>query len=147
MIRFSLRCDQGHRFDSWFASGGDFDRLRQAAMLSCAVCGTDEVEKDLMAPQVATGATPVAPERPEAPAAPLSAPASPAEQALRELRARIEAASDNVGRDFAREARRIHAGEAPERPIIGEARVTDARALLEDGIPVAPLPWSSRRAN
>ncbi len=146
MIRFSLRCAEGHRFDSWFASGSDFDRLRKAAMLSCAVCGTDAVEKDLMAPQVATGAAP-APDRTQPPATPLSAPASPAEQALRELRARIEAVSDNVGRDFAQEARRIHAGEAPERPIIGEARVTDARALIEDGIPVAPLPWSSRRAN
>jgi hypothetical protein len=63
------------------------------------------------------------------------------------MRRRIEKISENVGRDFAVEARRIHDGEAPARPIIGEARPADARALIEDGIPVAPLPWSGRKAN
>ena len=77
----------------------------------------------------------------------LRAPASPAEQALAELRRRIEAAADDVGRDFAAEARRIHDGLAPERAIIGEARPSEARALLEDGIPVAPLPWPARRTS
>jgi hypothetical protein len=80
-------------------------------------------------------------------AAPLSAPASPAEQALAEMRRRIEATAEDVGRDFVHEARRIHEGESPARTIIGEARPADARALVEDGIPVAPLPWISRRGN
>jgi hypothetical protein len=139
MIRFSLRCDQAHRFDSWFGSGADFDRLLDAGLVACAVCGSTAVEKDLMAPNIAGGAAEPAPT--------LTAPASPAEQALAELRRRIEAQSEDVGRDFAREARRIHDGLAPERAIIGEARPSEARALIEDGIPVAPLPWSSRRAN
>jgi len=138
MIRFSLRCKEAHRFDSWFGSGADFERLLGAGLISCAVCGSTAVEKDLMAPNVAVSP----PEQ-----RPLSAPASPAEQALAELRRRIEAEADDVGRDFAIEARRIHAGEAPSRAIIGEARPADARALLEDGIPVAPLPWPPRKAN
>ncbi len=137
MIRYALRCTNGHRFDSWFGSGADFDRLSGAGHLACAVCGSGAVEKDMMAPGIGAAAEP----------APLSAPASPAEQALAELRRRIEAEADNVGRDFAREARRIHEGEAPARTIIGEARPADARALVEDGIPVAPLPWISRRGN
>lgn len=137
MIRYALRCDKGHRFDSWFGSGADFERLLGAGMISCAVCGGSAIEKELMAPSVSGGAT--APD--------LSAPASPAEQALAELRRRIEAESEDVGRDFAAEARRIHDGDAPARPIIGEARAADARALIEDGIPVAPLPWSGRRTN
>lgn len=163
MIRFSLRCDKSHRFDSWFGSGADFERLRAAGLISCAVCGCDKVEKDLMAPNIrarpsdakaaagrsgqdAPGEGAVeegaARERPD-----LSAPASPAEQALAELRARIEARSENVGRDFAAEARRIHEGDAPSRPIIGEARPAEARALVDDGIPVVPLPWSGRKGN
>jgi hypothetical protein len=137
MIRFALRCAEGHRFDSWFASGAEYDRLSGAHLLTCAVCGGAEVEKDLMAPRVggpAEGA--------------LSGPASPAEQALAELRRRIEASSENVGRDFAAEARRIHDGDAPARSIIGEARPAEARALIADGIPVAPLPWTvARKAN
>ncbi len=135
MIRFALRCDRGHKFESWFGSGADFDRLSGQGLLACAVCGSGTVEKDLMAPAVATTAARPAGE------GPLTAPASPAEQALAEMRRRIEAEAEDVGRDFAREARRIHDGEAPQRTIIGEARPAEARALLEDGVPVAPLPW------
>jgi hypothetical protein len=139
MIRYALRCDREHRFDSWFGSSDDFERLAAGGMLACAVCGSSEVGKDLMAPSVAAAPAPGA--------RPLSAPASPAEQALAELRRRIEAESEDVGRGFAAEARRIHAGEAPERAIIGEARPAEARALIEDGIPVAPLPWGRRKAS
>ena len=143
MIRFSLRCKQAHRFDSWFGSGADYDRLSEAGLVSCAICGSTLVEKDLMAPAIG-GATaePAASEPPS-----LSAPASPAEQALAEFRRRVEAGSEDVGRRFADEARRIHDGSAPERAIIGEARPSEARALIEDGIPVAALPWSGRRTS
>ncbi len=135
MIRFSLRCPEAHTFESWFGSGADFDRLSSGGLIACPVCGSTSIEKDLMAPNVAaTGGG-------------LSAPASPAEQALRELRRRIEAVSEDVGRDFVAEARRIHEGEAPARPIIGEARVHEARQLIEDGIDIAPLPWSGRKTN
>jgi hypothetical protein len=137
MIRYALRCDREHRFDSWFGSSDDFDRLTGAGLVACAVCGSSAVEKDLMAPSVTS----------PAPAPDLSAPASPAEQKLAELRRRIEATAEDVGRSFAAEARRIHEGLAPERPIIGEARPSEARALLEDGIPVAPLPWPTRRTS
>jgi hypothetical protein len=143
MIRFALRCAEGHRFESWFASGAEFDRLQAGGLLACAVCGDARLEKDLMAPSVSSGA---GPER-DAPAS-LSAPASPAEQALAELRRRVEANSEDVGRNFAAEARRIHAGEAPARPIIGEARPAEAKALIEEGVPIAPLPWgAARKAN
>ena len=139
MIRYALRCDREHRFNSWFGSSGDFDRLTDAGLVACAVCGSSAIEKDLMTPGLASSAPASAPD--------LRAPASPAEQALAELRRRIEAAADDVGRDFAAEARRIHDGLAPERAIIGEARPSEARALLEDGIPVAPLPWPARRTS
>lgn len=146
MIRYALRCAQGHRFDSWFASGAEFDRLQGARLLSCAVCGDARLEKDLMAPSLAAGTpAPAGESRAASGRGPLAAPASAAEQALAELRRRIEATSEDVGRDFAAEARRIHAGEAPDRPIIGEARSSEARALIEDGVPVAPLPWTSPR--
>ena len=139
MIRYALRCADGHSFDSWFASSAEFDRLqrgRPARLRGLRRAGRREGSDG------AAGAGPGGGRRPRC-----SAPASPAEQALADLRRRIEAVSENVGRDFAAEARRIHEGEAPARPIIGEARPAEARALIEDGIPVAPLPWSSRKAN
>jgi len=141
MIRYSLRCDKGHTFDSWFGSSAAFDQLTASGLVACALCGDTSVEKDLMAPAIGGAPAVAQPDRP------LSAPASPAEQALAEMRRRIEATAEDVGRDFAREARRIHQGAAPERAIIGEARPADARALIEDGIPVAPLPWSGRKTS
>ena len=135
MIRFDLKCSNGHRFDSWFGSGADFDKLMAAGMVGCAICGDTQVEKAVMAPRLAKA------ERP------LSAPASPAEQAVSEMRKKIEESADNVGTGFAAEARRIHEGEAPERPIYGEAKIEDAKALIDEGIPIAPLPWGNRKTN
>jgi len=94
----------------------------------------------MMAPSVAAGG------KDEPAEAPLSKPASPAEAMLTELRQHIERTSDYVGRDFATEARRIHEGEADKRSIWGEASLSDARELKDDGIPVAPIPWM-RRSN
>ncbi|WP_111732901.1 DUF1178 family protein [Roseovarius amoyensis] len=142
MIQFSLKCDQGHQFDSWFQSADAYDKLARAGMVSCSVCGSTAVEKALMAPRVQAGrdsadTTP--------PAGPLSTPASAAEQVLAELRQRIETNSEYVGMNFTREARDIHEGTAPERPIHGEAPLEEARKLIEDGIPVTPLPFRPGR--
>ncbi|MET4128514.1 hypothetical protein ACSSV6_001838 [Roseovarius sp. MBR-38] len=131
MIRFSLKCDAGHRFDSWFQSAEAFDRLSASGMLACAICGSAAVEKALMAPQVQNARADTAPH--------------PAEQALAELRRRIEETADYVGPRFASEARDMHDGVVPERAIYGEARPEEARRLIEDGIPVAPLPFTPRR--
>ena len=140
MIQFSLRCDRDHRFDSWFQSAAAFDKLKAAGMVGCAVCGSTEVDKALMAPRVQTS-------HEDAPARPLSAPAHPAEQALRALREHVEKTSEYVGTAFATEARAIHSGDAPERPIWGEARGDEAKRLIEDGIPVAPLPFRPSRGS
>lgn len=142
MIRYSLKCSEGHSFDSWFASSNAYERLIAAGALNCAICGGGNVSKAIMAPRVAKGDEPAPDDVPS-----LRQPASPAEQALRELRRKIEENSEDVGRNFANEARAIHEGDAPERSIYGEARTEDARALIEDGVPVAPLPWMNRRTN
>ncbi|WP_370245059.1 DUF1178 family protein [Salipiger sp.] len=143
MIQYSLRCAQDHRFDSWFQSATAFDKLHAAGMVSCAVCGSTEVEKELMAPRVNVGSEKAR----TAPETPLSAPANPAEQALKELRKEIEKSSDYVGRDFAREARAMHSGEAPARSIWGETRGDEAKKLIEEGVPVAPLPFLPTRTS
>ncbi|MCM2561383.1 DUF1178 family protein [Lutimaribacter sp. EGI FJ00015] len=146
MIQFTLKCDEGHRFESWFQSADAFDKLKGAGLVSCAVCGSDRVEKALMAPAVRTTDKPVP--APGASPTPLSAPASPAEQAMADLRRKIEQNSDYVGMKFAQEARAIHEGTAPERAIYGEARPDEAKKLIEDGVPVAPLPFiPGRKSN
>jgi len=173
MINYSLKCAQGHSFDSWFQSASAFDKLSAAGLVACAFCGSSEVEKAIMAPRVRTGRKAVSgigePESAEDPAAspstdspapaPVSAPASgpgalsspmsgqaaELEKALGELRRKVETNSDYVGKDFASEARAMHLGDTPERAIYGEAKPEEAKALIDEGIPVLPLPFGRGR--
>lgn len=146
MIRYTLRCAADHGFDSWFASADAFAAVQAAGQLACPVCGATEIRKDLMAPAVrpartATASGPVTEgSRPD-----LSTPMSELEAKIADLRRQIEANSDYVGMNFVAEARKMHAGEAPERAIHGEAKPEEARKLIEDGLPVAPLPFLPAR--
>lgn len=148
MIQYTLKCSQDHRFDSWFQSAEAYDKLKGAGMVTCSVCGDGDVEKAMMAPRVRPARNAAAPQTPEsAPAqpGPLSAPASDLEQAMAHMKKQVEENSDYVGVNFAKEARAMHDGEAPERSIYGEAKIDEAKALIEDGIPVAPLPFRPGR--
>ena len=140
MIRYNLKCARAHEFEAWFRSSAAYDEQRRAGHVGCAVCGSTEVEKAVMAPALKVPAAKAAPDL----APSLTKPASPGEAALAALRRKIETTSDYVGREFAAEARRIHDGEEAERAIWGEASLDDARALKDDGIPVAPIPWMRR---
>lgn len=139
MISYTLRCDQGHDFDSWFQSASAYDALEKAGHLSCAVCGSASVGKAVMAPRITKGG-----ETNAAPMA-LSAPGSDAERALAEMRQKVEENSDYVGDKFADEARAMHLGDAPERSIYGEANLQQAKALVDDGVPVMPLPFKPKK--
>ncbi|WP_108503135.1 DUF1178 family protein [Paracoccus indicus] len=132
MIRYALRCANGHVFDSWFRSSDGYDAMRAAGQVACTSCGSTDVDKTLMAPAVSEPR-------------PISAPASPAETALEKLRRHVESTSDYVGSNFVKEARAMHQGQRPERAIHGEARIEDARKLIEDGVPIAPLPFLPRQ--
>ncbi|WP_405107363.1 DUF1178 family protein [Phaeobacter sp. BS52] len=174
MIQYALKCAEGHRFDSWFQSAAAFDKLAAAGMVSCAHCGSSQVEKAIMAPRVrpgrkavspvgeaepGTAAAPAkmspaapataAPSRPPAAVAPgagaLSTPSGELEAAVAELRRKVETNSDYVGKDFASEARAMHLGDTPERAIHGEAKPEEAKALIEEGVPVLPLPFLPNR--
>jgi len=140
MIRYALKCDNGHLFDSWFQSAGAFDGLVARALVECPDCGSHAVAKAPMAPEVRSARK----ARAQTPA-PAPDPDADRAAALAELRRQVEENSEYVGMNFAAEARAIHSGEAPERSIYGEARVGDARALIEDGVPVAPLPFRPTR--
>jgi len=134
MVRYALKCAAGHDFESWFASAAAYDGLSAAHRLECLVCGSTEVEKALMAPGV----------RPAERAASLRGAETDREKAFAKLRAEVEKSSDYVGLEFAAEARAMHEGAKPHRSIYGEAKFEEAKALLEDGVPVAPLPFRPR---
>ena len=133
MIRYQLRCDQGHEFEGWFKSAEAFDAQIAAGQVTCGFCGSSAVEKALMAPSV--------PRRGDAPDSREDSMIA----AIARLRAHVEANSDYVGDSFVTEARAMHEGDSPARAIHGEAHPDEARALIEDGIPVAPLPFRPRQ--
>ncbi|SLN50331.1 hypothetical protein AQS8620_02166 [Aquimixticola soesokkakensis] len=154
MIRYTLKCTNAHIFDSWFQSAAAFDSLHAAGHTSCPTCGDKAVQKTLMAPNVAKGSSDAADARApshEAPAGaarpqtPLSAPQNETEKAIAAMREQVEKNSDYVGVSFAAEARKMHAGDTPTRAIWGEAKPQEARALLEEGVPILPLPFLPKR--
>lgn len=157
MIRFSLKCTNDHGFDSWFQSDAAFEGQRARGMIGCPVCGDLTVQKSLMAPALGAtgrgrealpgaavqGAVQGAGAKPD-----LSTPQNDMETAFAEMRRNVETHSDYVGVKFVAEARRMHEGTVPERSIWGEAKPEEVRALVEDGVRIAPLPFMpSRKTN
>jgi hypothetical protein len=146
MIRYALQCDHGHPFEAWFRSGADFDK----GETECPVCGSLAVSKAVMAPQVARKDRGEAARPAEAKSETTKseklrlATADPRQQAMiaaiKELRRQVTENADYVGDKFAEEARKIHYEEAEKRGIYGEATGDEAKALVEEGIEVHPLP-------
>jgi hypothetical protein len=125
-----LQCPHGHRFEGWFASADEFEAQLSRKLVECPVCGATEVSRMPSAPRLnLSGAKQPAPADPRA----LQA------QVMRALREVLDK-TENVGERFAEEARRIHYNEAPVRSIRGVTTPEDARALVEEGIDVMPLP-------
>lgn len=133
MIVFDLRCGNGHVFEAWFGSSDAFAEQRSAGQLACPMCGAADVDKALMAPGIpAKGNRRADVSSPQAVKAVLATLAS--EQA------KVLAKSSWVGGNFATRARAMHHGEEPDAPIHGQATVAEAKALVEEGVPIAPLP-------
>jgi hypothetical protein len=156
MIRYSLRCERGHAFESWFQSSSAYESQEKRKLVSCPACGSTKVERAIMAPQIVSkkgrDKAPVRAETADAPAtesgqgsAQGSTPLLMAQERelrakLKELRDHIVKNADNVGEKFPNEARKMHYGDIEHRPIYGEASPDEARALIEEGVEVSPLP-------
>ncbi|TMJ59676.1 MAG: DUF1178 family protein [Alphaproteobacteria bacterium] len=150
MIRYALQCERGHAFESWFQNSSAYESQVKRKLVSCPACGSAKVEKAIMAPRIVGKKAAESPENP--PAAPADVVAAPASTPLlmaqeRELRAKLKElrdhivkSADNVGERFPNEARKMHYGDIEHRPIYGEASPDEARALIDEGVEVTPLP-------
>jgi hypothetical protein len=140
MIRYDLACDAGHPFNAWFRSSSDYDSQAERGLLSCPVCGSEAVAKTLMAPAVATRErkTDVAPVTSDIALA--GAGDHRLREMLREIKRHVTATSEDVGERFPEVARKMHAEEIESRAIRGRATADEAKALIEEGIAVQPLP-------
>jgi len=150
MIRYNLRCDGGHAFESWFQSSSAYESQEKRELVSCPACGSVKVERAIMAPQIVSkkrgdAAAPSPAAAPPEAAAPASTPLMMAQERelrakLKELRDHIVKNADNVGERFPNEARKMHYGDIEHRPIYGEASPEEARSLIDEGVEVSPLP-------
>jgi hypothetical protein len=138
MILFNLVCADDHQFEGWFRDGATYDAQAAAGEIACPVCGNRAVRKAPMAPSVLKGKGGPKQEGGEDRATSL-------QQAIAELRNHVEANFDYVGEHFAEEVLRMHHGEAEKRSVYGEASLTEARSLLDEGIDVLPLPGAPRQ--
>jgi hypothetical protein len=150
MIVFDLECRAGgHRFEGWFGSSDQFADQQARGLLCCPECGSADVGKAVMAPSVGRKGNQLPEPRPQtaakAPEAVSNAPIPPeAMQMMRQLaKMQAEALKQSrwVGDSFADNAKAMHYGERPHEAIHGEARLEQAKGLLEEGIVVAPLPF------
>lgn len=147
MIRYTLKCERDHTFESWFQSSSAFDSQVKRKLVNCPVCDSAKVEKAIMAPQITKkGRTREEPQQPaaqqnESSSTPLMMTQEQELRAkLKELRDHVTQNADNVGNRFPTEARKMHYGDAEHRAIYGEASVEEAKALSDEGIDVMPLP-------
>jgi hypothetical protein len=132
MIRYALICDHAHEFEGWFGSSSDFDDQQARGLMECPVCASKAVRKQIMAPAVAGTRRTVQDEGRASQAMML--------EAMGRIRKHVEENFDDVGDTFAKEARAIHEGKSEVRGIYGQATPAEVRDLVEDGVPVAPLP-------
>jgi hypothetical protein len=133
MIKYALICENEHAFEGWFGSSADYDAQQAKRLVECPACGSAAVRKQIMAPALAGVRQTVQDE----------APGKSREmmmQAMGRIRQHVMETFDDVGDAFASEARAIHEGRSEERGIYGQASQKEVRALLEDGVPVAPMP-------
>ncbi|MBP5857397.1 DUF1178 family protein [Marivibrio halodurans] len=132
MISFNLRCSKDHEFEGWFHDSTSFEKDLKRRRIECPVCGDSNLERALSAPNIASSEQRDAARRDRDRAM---------RETLRAFRRHVETNAENVGERFAEEARRIHYGETEKRAIYGEASADETRDLVEEGVPVAPIPW------
>jgi len=149
VIRYSLICDRGHTFESWFPSSKASDGQLKRGLVACPLCDSTKVSKAIMAPAIAAAAKKK--KRAEAPDKQPVALLSEREQKtralLKALHEHVKKNAEHVGEKFPKLARQMHYEEIPQRSIYGEAKPDEVRELLEEGVEVAPLPGLPDKGN
>lgn len=163
MIKYQLCCKKDHEFEGWFPSSSGFDEQVARGLVECPHCGSIDVRRALMAPNLASPKTRKSGysdnKEPDAAAAdssatPTGAP-SPGQGVppavvekmhalmaeMRTLQRKIKSECRDVGTEFAEEARKIHYGDAEPEAIYGSATDAEREALDEEGIDVVDIPW------
>ena len=140
MILFDLQCEKGHKFECWFASSANYQEQKKNKMIVCPYCNSTKIQKSLMAPNINTKSTSKNSKNNNK----QKLAQNNLQNQIKKFKKYIEKNTDNVGKNFAEEARKIYYGETKSRPIRGESTENEAQELAEEGIPFSQLPWHSK---
>ncbi len=139
MILFDLQCEKDHKFECWFASSANYQEQLKNKMIACPYCNSTTIQKSLMAPNINTKRTSKNSNNNKQ-----KLVQNNLEKQIKKFKKYIEKNTDNVGKNFAEEARKIYYGETKPRPIRGESTEKEAQELAEEGIPFSQLPWHTK---
>lgn len=140
MILFDLSCENEHQFEAWFPSSKKYDEQNKKKLISCPYCNSNKVKKALMAPNLNILSKGTSKSKKNAS---LKNKKS-LETNIKKLKKLIETNTEDVGQNFAEEARKIYYGEKKAKSIRGETTKKEAKELIEEGIPCISMPWFSR---
>ena len=140
MILFDLQCDKNHKFECWFSSSTNYVEQLKNNMIVCPYCNSTKIQKSLMAPNINIKSTSKNSKKNNK----KKLAQNNLENQIKKFRKYIEKNTDNVGKNFAEEARKIYYGETKSRPIRGESTAKEAQELAEEGVPFSQLPWHSK---
>ncbi len=140
MILFDLQCEKNHKFECWFATSANYEEQLKNKMIVCPYCNSTKIKKSLMAPNINTKSSSKNSKKNDK----KKLAQNNLENQIKKFRKYIEKNTDNVGKNFAEEARKIYYRETKSRPIRGETTENEAQELAEEGIPFSQLPWQSK---
>ena len=140
MILYDLNCENGHTFEAWFASSEQYDKQNKKKLINCPICNSNKIKKALMAPNL-KGSKKSNKSFDEKKAKDEN---KKFKTKLKEFKKFIESNTEDVGKNFTEEAKKIYYGETKSRSIRGETTKEQAEELIEEGIPIVKLPWPSR---
>ena len=140
MILFDLCCKNKHIFEAWFPSSKKFEEQIEKKLIKCPICDTANVKKALMAPNVATSNK----GKENIKLVMNDKEDLELKKEIKKIKKFLEKNTENVGNNFAEEARKIYYGEAKAKSIRGQTTDEEAKRLEEEGIPFTKLPWSNR---
>ncbi len=140
MILFDLKCENDHKFEAWFPSSSNYEDQLKKKMIECPYCNSKKIKKSLMAPNlnVKSRSNKSSKEKKK------NLSKVTLEKQIKKFKKFIEKNTENVGKNFAEEARKIYYGEKKARPIRGESTEKESQDLAEEGIPFSKLPWHSK---
>ena len=140
MILFDLQCEKDHKFECWFASSANYEEQLKNKMIICPYCNSTKIQKSVMAPNINTKSTSKNSKKSNK----QNLVQNDLENQIKKFKKYIEKNTDNVGKNFSEEARKIYYGETKSRPIRGETTIKEAQELADEGIPFSQLPWHSK---